>query len=63
MNSGKYVNAAIRQPNRMIFSRPILSDRAPNTMKNGVPINSDSAISVYAVAPSNFKVMVRKNSA
>src|SRR5260221_6984372 len=61
-NSQKYVNAAIKQPNRLIFKRPIRSDRAPKTMKNGVPISSDSPIRVYAVSPSSFSVMVRKNS-
>jgi len=30
----------------MILSRPILSDSQPKKMKNGVPISSDSPISV-----------------
>ena len=35
------MTAAIRQPARMIFSRPILSDSQPKKMKNGVPIRSE----------------------
>ena len=47
----------------MIGLRPILSDSAPNTMKNGVPMTSDAAIIRFAVAPSTFSALVRKNSA
>src|SRR5438552_10661083 len=46
---GKKVSAAIRQPARMIGLRPILSDSAPNTMKNPVPNSSDHAIKRLAV--------------
>src|ERR1700733_8046092 len=46
---GKKVSAAIRQPERMIGLRPILSDNAPNTMKKPVPNSSDHAISRLAV--------------
>src|SRR5438132_8718227 len=54
LNSGKKVRAAIRQPAMMIGLRPILSDSEPNTMKNGVPISSEAAIRMLAVAPSTF---------
>jgi hypothetical protein len=47
----------------MMGLRPILSDSAPNTMKNGVPISSDAATRRLAVAPSTFSACVRKNSA
>src|SRR6185436_2028182 len=46
---GKKVSAAIRQPDRMIGLRPILSDSAPNTTKKPVPNNSDQAIKRFAV--------------
>src|SRR3982074_3317450 len=46
---GKKASAAIRQPERMIGWRPILSDNAPNTMKKPVPNKSDHAISRLAV--------------
>ena len=45
-NNGKYVTAAIRQPAMMIFSRPIRSESQPKKMKNGVPISSETPISV-----------------
>ena len=35
----------------------------PKMMKNGVPINSASAIMICAVVAGTFKVCVRKNSA
>src|SRR5215212_212142 len=63
VNTGKYVSAAIRQPAMMIGLRPILSDSAPNTMKNGVPSSSDAAISRLAVVTSTFAIVVMKNSA
>src|SRR3569623_2298251 len=59
----KYVIAAIRQPAMMIGLRPILSDSAPNTMKNGVPMTSDAAISRLAVVASTLAIAVRKTSA
>src|SRR5262249_47627127 len=59
----KYVTAAIRQPAMMIGLRPILSDSEPNTMKNGVPITSDAAMSRLAVVASTFAIVVRKKSA
>ena len=37
------MSAASRQPARMIFLRPIRSERRPNTTKNGVPIRSARA--------------------
>ena len=36
----------------MIGLRPILSDSEPKTMKNGVPMSSEIAIRMFAVAPS-----------
>ena len=63
LNKGKYVKAAIKHPAIMIDLRPILSDKAPNTTKNGVPITSDAAIIKFAVALSTFKVFVKKNKA
>src|SRR4051812_42305560 len=53
-NTGKYVSAASRQPAMMIGLRPILSDNAPNTTKNGVPITSDTATRTLAVGPSTL---------
>ena len=47
----------------MIFKRPILSDSQPKTMKNGVPSTSDAPINVYAVTPSTFSVISKKNNA
>ena len=47
----------------MIGLRPIWSDSAPKTTKNGVPISSAAAISRLAVTESTFSVCVRKNSA
>ena len=47
----------------MMGLRPILSDSAPNTTKNGVPISSARAIMMLAVLASTFSVCVRKNSA
>jgi hypothetical protein len=55
LNSGKYVSAAMRQPARMIFFRPIRSDSAPNTRKNGVPSASDSPMSTYAGMKSSLR--------
>ena len=46
----------------MIFLRPILSDSAPNTTKNGVPMISEAAIIMLAVDRSTFSAPVRKNS-
>ena len=40
--------AAMRQPTRMIFSRPILSLIQPKNTKNGVPISSETATIIYA---------------
>ena len=50
-------------PARMIGLRPILSDSVPKTTKNGVPISSEAAIMMFAVAGSTFSELVRKNSA
>ncbi|EKD97206.1 MAG: hypothetical protein ACD_23C01016G0002 [uncultured bacterium] len=47
----------------MIGLRPILSDRAPNTTKKGVPSKSAAAIIRLAVVLSTFSCCVRKNSA
>jgi len=63
VNSGKYVRAAIRQPAMMMGLRPSLSDSVPKIRKNGVPISSDTATMMLAVAPSTFSACVRKNSA
>jgi hypothetical protein len=52
-----------QQPAMMIGLRPILSDSVPKTTKNGVPISSDAAIRMLAVALSTFSTLVRKNSA
>jgi len=57
------VTTASAQPSMMIGLRPILSDSAPNTMKNGVPISSEIAIMMFAVDASTFSACVRKNSA
>src|SRR5688572_18846799 len=62
-NTLKYVSAAIRQPAMMIGLRPILSDSVPKTMKKGVPISSEAAISRLAVVTSTLAMVVRKNSA
>ncbi|MNH44384.1 hypothetical protein D3C79_1065370 [compost metagenome] len=51
------------QPAMMIFLRPIRSDRLPKKMKNGVPINSEPAISRLAVCGSILSVCNRKNNA
>src|SRR6266542_5887980 len=40
---GKYVTAAMTQPNMTIRLRPILSERTPNTMKKGVASMSPAA--------------------
>src|ERR1700732_5567419 len=61
--TGKKVSAAIRQPARMIGLRPILSDKAPNTMKKPVPNNSDHGKRRVAVEPPHFRVDCQKNSA
>src|SRR4051812_464630 len=47
----------------MMGLRPILSEREPNTTKNGVPISSEAAISRLAVVTSTLAIVVRKNSA
>ena len=47
----------------MMGLRPILSDSEPNTTKNGVPMISETATRMLAVAPSTFSTLVRKNSA
>ena len=44
----------------MMGLRPILSESLPNRMKNGVPINSASAIMMSAVLPSTFSGPFRK---
>ena len=54
---------ASRQPARMIGLRPILSDSQPKKMKNGVPMASDTAITMFDVVASSFSVWVRKNRA
>src|SRR5262249_12420582 len=41
---GNSVSAPIRQPDRMIGLRPILSERAPNTRKKPVPSSREQAI-------------------
>ncbi len=43
--------------------RPMRSDSAPNTTKNGVPITSAAAISRLAASGSTLSVCVRKKSA
>ena len=60
---GKKVSAAIRQPPRMIHLRPILSDKMPNTTKNGVARTRAPAIIRLAVSMSTLSVCVRKNRA
>ena len=60
--SGKYVTAASAQPAMMIRLRPILSDSAPNTTKNGVPSSSEMATRMFAVCASTLSVCVRKKS-
>ncbi|MDT4866863.1 hypothetical protein FQZ97_1017440 [compost metagenome] len=51
------------QPAMMIFLRPILSERLPKKMKNGVPSSREPAISRLAVCASILSVCSRKNSA
>ena len=46
----------------MIGLRPILSESAPNTRKNGVPSSSAPPTSNCAVWASTLSVWVRKNS-
>ena len=60
---GKYVSAASKQPASTIFLRPILSDSAPNTTKNGVAISSAAAIESCALVESTCSVFSRNNSA
>ena len=47
----------------MMGLRPILSDKTPNTIKNGVPMIKEAATKRLAVAPSTFKDWVKKNKA
>jgi len=47
----------------MIGLRPILSDSQPKRTKNGVPIASATAMTMFDVVPSSFRVWVRKNRA
>ena len=63
LNTGKYVTAANKQPAKMMGLRPILSDKVPNTIKNGVPMMSDTATMMLAVAASTFNACVKKNRA
>src|SRR5512133_3351393 len=59
---GKYVTAAMTQPNMMIRLRPILSERTPKTMKNGVASMRPAATIRFAGWAGTFSVWVRKNS-
>ncbi|CFN74932.1 Uncharacterised protein [Bordetella pertussis] len=47
----------------MMGLRPILSDSAPNSTKNGVPTSKAIAIMMLAVLESIFSDCVRKKSA
>ena len=47
----------------MIGLRPILSDSVPNTMKNGVPISSESGDQDVGGAAVDLQRLLRKNSA
>ena len=40
----------------MIFLRPILSDNAPKTVKNGIPINKAMAMMMLAVRGFTFRM-------
>ena len=51
---GMYVMIASKRPAIMIGLRPILSDKLPKKIKNGVPITKEAAISRLAVLGSTF---------
>ena len=63
LNAGKYVSTLNKQPAMMIIFRPLLSDRAQNTVKSGVPITSEIAIKMFALALSSLSAPVIKSSA
>ena len=47
----------------MIFKRPILSESAPNTVKNGMPNKMAMATIVLAFTMSTFITLCRNDSA
>ena len=53
----------MRLPAIMTFRRPILSDSAPNTVKNGMPISTAIATTIDDFTRSTFMICCMKASA
>src|SRR5580704_15246124 len=53
-----YVSTPSRQPAIINFLRPMRSERAPTTVKNGIPISRAIATTMFAVFTFTFRMVL-----